>query len=110
MEMFEHSVPKLFDHGALITLSGIPPHGCRVLRVAPWTGRTAVLAGTDLHLSGGGVEIASFHADANAAHGVVETGWPVNVRLVIAFPAPDGMTSASTIVPPGHRRFHLERG
>lgn len=68
----------------------IPPHGCRMWRLAPWDGKTAVLAGTDRHFSGGGVEIRDWSADKTRARCRIESPWPGTVQLRIAFPARGG--------------------
>ncbi|MEO0965302.1 MAG: TIM-barrel domain-containing protein [Planctomycetota bacterium] len=61
----------------------IPAHGCRVLRIAPSAGRDWVLLGTDLHLSGGGVEIDHLIREESWLDGSIDSPWrlPVAVSL-----------------------------
>ena len=90
-EFFEQEVIGLFDAGTELDLGALRPHSCRLLRIAPWNGRDPVLAGTDMHLSGGGVEIASWQvAGKGEVSGRIETPWEYPVRLTVAFPDGEG--------------------
>jgi len=55
-EFFSQRILGLFSAGSTIDLGPLEPHSSRVLRIAAWDGKAPVLAGTDLHFSGGGVE------------------------------------------------------
>lgn len=79
----------------------IPPHGCRIWRLAPWDGRLPVLAGTDRHFSGGGVEIAAWQADKNGVEARVESPWPGPVGVAIAVPRGRGFGMVHRSVAPG---------
>lgn len=79
----------------------IPPHGCRIWRLAPWDGRRPVLAGTDRHFSGGGVEIAAWRADRNRVEVQVESPWPGPMRVAIAYRCGRGIQLIHRSVLPG---------
>lgn len=87
----------------------IPAHGMRLLRLAAWDGKTAVLLGTDLHFSGGGVEIAECRISEELISGWIATPWneyPVTVWAAV----PDGNGHPkvlSTTVAPGKRQFEM---
>ena len=89
-EFFEQETLGLFDAGSEVDLGLLRPHSCRLLRIAPWNGRDPVLAGTDMHLSGGGVEIAAWLAGRGEVSGRIETPWEYPVRLTVAFPDGEG--------------------
>lgn len=108
-EFVEQRVVGIFTWGETVPLKGLAPHDCRVLRIAPWDGQTPVLAGTDLHFSGGGVEIASWHADADEVHGTVETQWSYPVTLTAAFPTPEGCEVVTATVDPADGAFRMSR-
>lgn len=87
----------------------IPPHGMRLFRLAAWDGRHPVLLGTDLHFSGGGVEIAEIQIERGRVSGRIETAWkeyPVTVS--VAFPAPGGEGEVrSQTLAPGEVSFSI---
>ncbi|MEM6333924.1 MAG: hypothetical protein AAF823_11360 [Planctomycetota bacterium] len=62
----------------------VPAHGARVLRLAPIDGQNVVLLGTDLHLSGGGVELSRFEVESDRVRGRLETPWRLPVMLTLA--------------------------
>ena len=72
-------------------------------------GVTAALVGTDLHDSGGGVEIAQWQATAHEISGRIETRWDYAVRITAAFPDGDGAALASALVPAGQQEFRINR-
>jgi len=95
-ELFEQQVLGLFEAGAAVDLGSLPPHSCRQLRIAPWEGDQPVLAGTDMHLSGGGVEIAAWQVTSDReVSGMVETPWDYSVQLTVAFPAGTGFVTGT---------------
>jgi hypothetical protein len=57
-----------------------------VLRVAEWNGRSALLLGTDCHLSGGATEFKSFALRNGRAIGELDSPWnlPVNVTVGVS--------------------------
>lgn len=109
-EIFEQRVIGVVDRGDAVVLPSVPAHGCRVLRIAPWHGTQAVLAGTDLHLSGGGVEVSAWRATADAVEGTIETRWSYPVRVTVAFPSPDGCMFQTITVDPAAGTFRTTAG
>ena len=84
----------------------IPAHGTRVLRIAAWEG-DPLIVGTDLHLSGGGCELAEVQVDKGSIRGKVVTKWDYPVRISAVFPGDDGPRVVSTTVTPPDEQFHL---
>ncbi len=82
----------------------IPPHGLRLLRIAPWTGKQMLL-GTDLHFSGGGSEIEAFQSTPNSLKGRISTKWKYPVTVSGLFPVGTGVVVRSVTVPPGSTNF-----
>jgi hypothetical protein len=99
----------VFRAGERIELGEQAPHASRLLRLAPWDGKLPVLAGTDLHYSGGGVEIAEWRAEPGVVSGRLETHWELPVRISVAFPAGEGYASRAVVLAPGQREFRVER-
>ncbi len=97
----------LFAAGETIALGEQAPHASRLVRLAPWDGRRPVLAGTDLHYSGGGVEVAEWRVEGGAVRGRITTAWDYPVRVCVAFPAAGGYALQSAIVPPGEGAFAI---
>lgn len=83
----------------------VPAHGSRVLRVAPWDGRSPLLLGTDLHLTGGAVEFARLTLGPEAVTGELRTPWRVPVRLTVGLPAPAALLARTVLLAPGTRAF-----
>jgi hypothetical protein len=108
-EFFEPRCLGLFRPGQRVQLGVIPAHGCRVVHIAPWDGRGPVLAGTDLHLSGGGVELAEWRPDGKGVAGRIQTRWRCPVRVTAAFPKGKGFALASTRVRAGGGTFRIAR-
>ena len=108
-DFWSQQVLGLVETGAVLDLGTLAPHTNRLIRLAPWDGTTAVLAGTDLHFSGGGVEVSRWQVTANGVEGEVDTHWPLPVRLTVAFPSKEGYVTAQTTVEPGKRTFCIER-
>lgn len=86
-----------FPVGARISLGKVPSHAARVVKVIPVPELPApVLLGTDLHVSGGGVEIATWTPRADGtADFAVRTPWPNRAVKVIYLPA--GATHPVTV-------------
>ncbi len=75
----------------------IPAHGTRLLRIAPWEGRPLIV-GTDLHLSGGGAELADVMVTDKSICGKVTTDWDYPVKISAVFRGGDGVELVSTTV------------
>jgi hypothetical protein len=75
----------------------VPAHGTRVLRIAEWKNRPMII-GTDLHLSGGGVELVDVQTTDSGITGRVETPWKVPVTITALFPDEEGPSPVSTVV------------
>ena len=104
---FAQKVLGLFCARDTVELGILPPHSSRLLRIAAWNALSPVLAGTDLHFSGGGVEVTAWNARATEVEGRIETGWDYSVRVTVAFPEKSGFVVGSTTVKPGEHRFHI---
>lgn len=79
----------------------IPARGARLLRLAPWSGKRPVLAGTDLHFSGGGLELANLQIGPDSVSGKLVTRWTCPVDVAAAFPTPSGPVLRNVRVSPG---------
>ena len=108
-DFFTQEALGIFEGGAEIELGTQAPHTSRVLRIAPWDGERAMLAGTDLHFSGGGVEVAEWQAGEEGVTGRIETRWDYPVRVTVAFPKDGGFAVNTVVVEPGQRSFRMER-
>ena len=106
-EFFSQETLGIFDAGATIDLGVRQPHTSRLLRIAPWDGKIPVLAGTDLHFSGGGVEIAAWEVGDDAVAGQIETRWDHPLRVHAAFPTDGGYAVNTAIVTPDQRTFRI---
>ena len=109
-EFFSQEPLGIFERGATIDLGEREPHTSQVVRITPWDGRTSTLAGTDLHFSGGGVEIAEWHVGTDGVEGLVETRWDYPVMVSVAFPKGETFEVRTVTTLPGSRRFKLGRG
>jgi len=109
-DFWKQEVLGVFQSGGSVQLGPIAPHASRLLRIAPWTGQTAVLAGTDLHFSGGGVEIEDWEAGTDRARGRVKTDWAYPVTVSVAFPDVEkGFVVRKARVDPQKPSFSLRR-
>ena len=108
-DFFSQKALGIFESGAKIDLGKQSPHATCLLRITPWSGQKPVLAGTDLHFSGGGVEIASWQSRAEEVAGRVETKWNYSVRVTAAFPAGNGYVLSTAVVEPGHNTFRITK-
>ncbi|MBT4496274.1 MAG: hypothetical protein HOC74_01045, partial [Gemmatimonadetes bacterium] len=107
-EFFSQELLGLFAADAEIDLGELPPHASRLLRVVPWTGEP-MLAGTDLHFSGGGVEISSWKITPTGIDGTIDSRWDYPVAVAAAFPAGDSCLLQRVTVSPGQRDFHIDK-
>lgn len=108
-EFFSQQAPGIYERGAVIDLGAGAPHTSRILRIAPWDGVNPTLAGTDLHFSGGGVEVADWRTSEGEVRGRIETRWWHPVKVFAAFPTGDGFAVKAVEVGPGNRTFQIER-
>ena len=110
-EFFSQKVLGIFSEKETIELGSIPEHHSRLLRIAPWDGEKPVLTGTDLHFSGGGVEVAEWHANQNNVSGKIDTGWHYPVKLSVAFPSETskGYFLKTVILSPGQQNFYVSK-
>ena len=108
-EFFSQQTLGFFSAGATLKLGILAPHSSRVLRITAWDGKTPALAGTDLHFSGGGVEIERWQTTKDSVTGAIDTPWNTPVRVTAAFPSEFGYVERSVVVEPGKKGFRIER-
>jgi hypothetical protein len=109
-EFFSQKALGIYEKGATIDLGEREPHTSQVVHITPWDGMSPVLAGTDLHVSGGGVEIAEWRAEGSGAEGLVETRWDYPVTVSVAFPSGETFEVRAVTTKPGSWRFAVEGG
>jgi hypothetical protein len=109
-EFFEQEVLGIFKIGGVINLGKVEPHTSRLLRIAPWDGLKPMLAGTDLHFSGGGVEMTSWKILDRRVEGQIDTQWRYPVKVTVAFPAENkaGFIWKFVIIEPGQQNFWID--
>jgi hypothetical protein len=109
-EFFSQKIIGLFEPEDVINLGDVAPHTSRLLRIVPWDGAKPVLAGTDLHFSGGGVEISSWRISNTLIEGTIDTRWnyPVNVNAVFPDQSDLGYSQKSVVIQPGQRTFYID--
>jgi len=108
-EFFSQKILGVYRAGLTVELGELAPHGGRLLRITAWDGENPVLAGTDLHFSGGGAEIVQWQTAKGSVSGVISTAWNTPVRVTVAFPAEGGFVERSTVVEPGQNSFQIAR-
>jgi hypothetical protein len=110
-EFFSQRILGIFAENDSIRLDSLPAHHSLLLRIAPWNGLNPVLAGTDLHFSGGGVEIKEWQVKNNKIRGQIETDWNYPVRILVAFPENNqaGYSLSTATVQPGQKAFYIEK-
>lgn len=86
----------------------VPPHGMRVMRIAPWNAKKPVIIGTDLHITGGAVEIATVDIGTHEVSGNIRTKWNYPVKITVAFPDNGGFQEQSAIVESGNCEFQVK--
>ena len=96
--------------GSIISLKNIPGHGVRIVKVIPIrkTAGSVYLLGTDLHFSGGGVEISYWNEkEPGAIKGEVSTPWTQCAILISACKCDsNGKIDVHTLsLQPGNKRF-----
>ena len=86
------------------------PHQSQLFRVMPWNGQTPVLVNTDLHLSGGGVEVTDWKTGDGRIAGRISTRWNYPVRITVAIPEPGepGYKTEIITLAPGEQDFSLD--
>jgi len=97
----------VFSAGDRVNIGFLKPHASKIIRIAEWDGSNPVLAGTDLHFSGGGVEIAEWKLVGNKVEGRIKTPWKYPVKITAAFPSGDSYQLKSTVVAPGEEYFQI---
>lgn len=75
----------------------IPVHGTRVLRIVPYEVPRPVLLGTDLHITGGGCEIAAMEFSDTAIRGTLDTPWEHPVTITAGFPENGSLRVVQTV-------------
>ncbi len=110
-EFFSHKTLGVFSENDRLNMGTILPHSSKLLRIAPWDGKKPVLTGTDLHFSGGGVEIREWNFRHDAIEGKIETDWDYPVTIYIAFPAENevGYLLKTTKVQPRQKSFFVTK-
>ena len=108
-EFFDHKVLGIFNPDDEIDLGCLTPHTCRLLRICPWDGVKPVLSGTDLHFSGGGVEISEWQPDDKGIAGAIDTEWRYPVKVSAVFPVDnnEGYRLVSVVLSPGQKKFWI---
>jgi alpha-galactosidase len=109
-EFVTQDVLGIYSKNEKIDLGSILPHQSRVLRVAPWNGITPVLTGTDLHFSGGGIEIKEWKVSHDRIKGKIQTDWYYPVNVSVAFPSDNqnNYLLETITIQPGQRVFYIE--
>jgi|GEM_PF-779574 len=109
-EFFSQKVLGIFNPGERVDLGLLDPHTSKLLRIAPWNGQQSVLAGTNLHFSGGGIEISDWHEEGLRIQGRLQTLWKYPVTVIAAFPKNEqpGYLVKSITVEPGQTQFWIE--
>ena len=105
-EFFERRFIGCVRWGEHIAPILVPPHGTRVLRVAPWDGCSPMLLATDRHLSMGGVEIAEWTLKNGGIEARVGSVWPDAFSVWLAVPdedQPEGVRCVERLVVHGQR-------
>lgn len=85
----------------------LPPHGTRLLRIAPWCSKKPIILGTDLHLSGGGYELDEIKITSKKISGIVKTKWKYPVKITALFPYKDEEKLRNVIVYPSNEKFEI---
>jgi hypothetical protein len=101
----------IFEAGASVSLDDLGAHDSRLLRIAPWSADKPILAGTDLHFSGGGVEVTSWQAGERDVSGSIQTKWNCPVRITAVFPADNdkGYVVNTAVLEAGKKEFRITR-
>lgn len=108
-EFFEQRALGIFTPGSRVDLGAFQSHSVKVVKIIPWDGHGPVLVSTDLHLSGGGIEIVAWQVGADHVRGKLTTPWKCGATVTAAFPSPDGFQIASATLAPGEEDFVIRR-
>jgi hypothetical protein len=108
-EFFSQKILGIFERDATIDLGKCDPHTSQIVRITPWDGQTPTLAGTDMHFSGGGVEIGEWKVNDGGIEGKIETRWNYPVNVTVAFPQGEKYEVQEVTVTPESRKFSLGR-
>jgi len=111
-EFFSQKVLGIHNTGDNITLDELPAHHSRLIRIMPWDGKKPVLAGTDLHFSGGGVEITEWNTLNGNIKGKIETDWNYPVQITAAFPdnhKEEGFFTKTAMLCVGQKEFVISK-
>ena len=110
-EFFSQKILGIFSRNDIIKLDTVPAHHSFLLRITTWDGKNPVLAGTDLHFSGGGVEISKWKIKNNIVSGEIRTDWDYPVRVFVAFPEENesGYVLNTATLTPGQKVFYVEK-
>lgn len=88
----------------------IPAHGTRLLRLAPaGHGGAAMLLGTDLHLTGGGLELQDVLVGVDSLAGRVAYRRTLPVTITAGFPEGGSLAVRQVMVPPDTDEFIVRR-
>jgi hypothetical protein len=85
-EFFFQDVLGIYKKGQTIHLENVEPHQSKILRITPWDGEEPVLALTDMHFSGGGLEINEWNVEHEKLTGTIDTIWNYPMKITIAIP------------------------
>jgi hypothetical protein len=109
-EFFEQKVMGIYNTGELINLGTVSPHSSRLLKISPWDSTKGNLAGTNLHFSGGGVEISDWLASQKEVQGEIRTAWKYPVTITAVFPSfsEKGFVVNSITIQSGQKKFRIE--
>lgn len=109
-EFFTQKVIGLVNRGQMMNVYEQKPHQSQIFRVMPWNGQTPVLVNTDLHLSGGGVEVTEWKTGDGKITGRISTRWNYPVRITVAIPVTGGPGYKTEVITlaPGEQDFSLD--
>lgn len=106
-EFFSQKVLGVFEKNQSIIIKDQKPHQSQLLRIIPWDGKEPVLAGTDLHFSGGGVEIKKWETKDGKVTGTIDTSWnyPIIITIVLPESSDKGFKIETINIAKGQKTF-----
>ncbi len=106
-EFFSQKVLGVFEKNQSIIIENQRPHQSQLFRIIPWDGKKPVLAGTDLHFSGGGVEIKNWKEKKGEITGTLDTQWdyPVKITVLLSETSETGFRTETINLAPGQKDF-----
>lgn len=108
-EFFSQEVKGLFDKGEIIKVGELRAHSAALYKIIPWDGGKPVLAGTDLHFSMGGIEIAEWHYNEQTIEGIINTDWAYPINITAVFPKGKNEFEMKQVkLEPNQKRFWIE--